>query len=67
MKIIETILFALTIGLFIIGLHQTWVHGILASYFIFTFSVFTLLGFGYVKRTREEKERKQQKTPHSKR
>jgi general stress protein CsbA len=61
MKIPELIFFCLTIVLMIIGAHQTMVYGFLASYFIFTFAVFSFLGFGYMKRKRQEKEAKQQK------
>lgn len=58
MKILETILFALTFVLFVIGVHQTLVYGFLNSYFIFTFAVFTFLGYGYLKGAREAKSKK---------
>ncbi|MBC7391128.1 MAG: hypothetical protein H7329_18120 [Opitutaceae bacterium] len=61
MKILETILFALTVVFFIIGVHQTYHYGLLNSYFLFTFAVFTLLGYGFLKRNREEKASKEKK------
>ena len=61
MKIFETVVFALTIVLLVVGVHQTFHYGLLNSYFIFTFAVFTLLGYGYLKRNREEKEQGKEK------
>jgi len=57
MKIFETMLFAFTVVLFVIGIHQTMVNGFINSYFLFTFSVFCLLGYGFIKRKREEKNK----------
>ena len=58
MKLLESIFFALTFVLFVIGVHQTTVYGFLNSYFIFTFAVFTFLAYGYLKSKRELKEKK---------
>jgi general stress protein CsbA len=58
MKLPELIFFCLTIVFLVIGIDQTLSHGFLASYFIFTFAVFSFLGYGYMKRKREEKSSK---------
>jgi hypothetical protein len=59
MKLLQTILLALTFALFVMGVHQTSVNGFLKSYFIFAFAVSTFLGYGYVKGLREAKEKKE--------
>ena len=49
MKLLAIILFSLSVVLLIIGIHQVMLNGFADSYWIFMFSTFTFLGYGYVK------------------
>ena len=49
MKLLDTLLFSLTVVTFIIAVHQTFMHGIAQSYWIFMFSTALILIFRYRK------------------
>ncbi len=56
MKTIDSIIFFLAVGLFIIGIHQAIVIGISESYWIFMFSLALLFLYGYRKNKLKETE-----------
>jgi|TARA_B100000965_G_scaffold406641_1_gene446821 Flp pilus assembly protein TadB len=61
----DTILFSLSVVLFVIGVHQTMTFGMAASYFIFMLSLGLLFLVRYRRAKRKENE-KQQTTPSTK-
>ena len=56
MKIFAVILFAISVALLIIGLHQIMVNGFAESYWIIMFSTFCFFGYGYIKKNILSKE-----------
>lgn len=61
MKLSQVILFSLAVVLLIIGVHQTMLHGIQNSYFIFMFTSAILLYYFY--RKKADQEEKNSNTP----
>ena len=66
MKLFDTIILSLCVGLFIIGVHQIMVNGWAVSYWILMLSVSLLILYRINRLKREEKE-KQEKQPGKKR
>lgn len=60
MKAADYSLFMLTIGFLVIGGHQTYLHGLMASYWAFMVAVSLLLWYNIRKQKREELEKKSQ-------
>jgi general stress protein CsbA len=56
MKLLAIILFSLSVVLLVIGIHQVMLHGFAESYWIFMFSTFSFLGYGYVKNYKLKEE-----------
>ena len=62
MKALDYSLFMLTIGFAVIGGHQTYLHGLMASYWLFMISVSLLLWYNVRKQKREQVEKESQNT-----
>lgn len=62
MKALDYSLFMLTIGFGVIGGHQTYLHGLMASYWLFMISVSLLLWYNIRKQKREALAKKIQNT-----
>jgi len=62
MKALDYSLFMLTVGFAIIGGHQTYLHGLMASYWLFMIAVSLLLWYNIRRQKREELAKKQQGT-----
>ena len=62
MKALDYSLFMLTIGFAAIGGHQTYLHGLMASYWLFMVSVSLLLWYNIRKQKREAVEKNTQMT-----
>jgi hypothetical protein len=62
MKALDYSLFMLTIGFAVIGAHQTYLHGLMASYWLFMISVSLLLWYNVRKQKRDELEKELQTT-----
>ncbi len=58
MKLSQVILFSLAVVLLIIGVHQTMMHGIQNSYFIFMFTTAILLYYFYRKKQDQDESGK---------
>lgn len=50
MKILTTIVFALSVALLVIAIHQIMIYGFANSYWILMLSTFAFLWFAYLKR-----------------
>jgi amino acid permease len=60
MKLIDTILLALMVGILIIGIHQIFTNGFMNSYWIFMFLL--ILFFVYtIRKNKKENENKKNK------
>jgi len=66
MKLLDIVLFVITICLFVIGIDQAIVVGLSESYWIFMFSLMTLFLYGYRKGRSQEKETSMKKTKKEK-
>lgn len=62
MKALDYSLFMLSIGFAVIGGHQTYLQGFMASYWLFMISVSLLLWYNVRKQKREETEKNSQTT-----
>ncbi len=60
----DLILFAVMISAFVIGIHQSIYHGVVASYWLFMFSMLAFLWLN--KRLKQKKEDKPAEDPASK-
>lgn len=56
MKLLSTIIFALSVALLIIGIHQIMTNGFANSYWIIMFSTGFFLWFAYLKRNEKPGE-----------
>jgi len=56
MKLYPTLVFAISVVLLIVGLHQTMLNGFAESYWIFSFSTGFFLWFAYLKRNEKPGE-----------
>jgi len=62
MKALDYSLFMLTVGFAIIGGRQTYLHGLMASYWLFMISVSLLLWYNIRRQKRDDLEKKSQST-----
>lgn len=56
MKLLNSIVFALSVALLVIAIHQIMVYGFAKSYWILMLSTFTFLWFAYLKRNEKPGE-----------
>ena len=56
MNLLDTVIFSLVVVTFIIGVHQTILHGLGNAYWIFMFSTSLLLLYWLRKNNREKKK-----------
>ncbi len=63
MKLLETILLALAVVCFIVGVHQTFTFGFSNSYSFFMLMISFFMSYGIVKVRRMEKEKDAGGTP----
>lgn len=57
MKLLETLLLALAVVCFIVGVHQTFFYGFTNSYSFFMLMISFFMSYGIVKVKRMEKEK----------
>ncbi|MFN0048510.1 MAG: hypothetical protein ACKVOU_05265 [Cytophagales bacterium] len=60
-KLFPTIIFAISVVLLIVGLHQTMLNGFAESYWVFSFATGFFLWFAYLKRNEKMGEEVAQK------
>lgn len=62
MKLVDTIIISLAVGLCLIGFHQTFKNGFFNNYWIFMLTIILLSIFQLRRKNREQKERENEKT-----
>ena len=61
MNILQSILFFLSLGLLIVGAHQTFTVGFYESYWLFMLSLVLLFIYGALKKSNQDSEEESQK------
>lgn len=67
MKVLQSVFFYLTIGLLIVGVHQTFTVGFYESYWLFMMSLVSFFLFNFIKKKQEAQQQASDKpTPKGK-
>ncbi len=66
MKLVDTIIISIAVGLCLIGFHQTFKSGFFNNYWIFMLTIILLSIFQLRRKNREQKEQKNEAKPSNK-